>query len=211
MIAQFHISLSNLHRHRLPSYVSQFPLSSGVLVSDFRHFDPLHTHNRIQRIKYLSDVLRHLIRLPNGSVCCRITVSFMVHPHHSNLAFARTMGNTADTFAPHHRSFGTRRLFHQTRSVQPAVSSVFCFHLSSSRPFHECFSHGMCYSSCHFPSSSSSLYGFGSSIQALTNRSFARQVSSSKQSPRYHAPPNSSSPTYLPTNGREKFSNDSST
>lgn len=143
MIAQFHISLSNLHRHRLPSYVSQFPLSSGVLVSDFRHFDPLHTHNRIQRIKYLSDVLRHLIRLPNGSVCCRITVSFMVHPHHSNLAFARTMGNTADTFAPHHRSFGTRRLFHQTRSVQPAVSSVFCFHLSSSRPFHECFSHGL--------------------------------------------------------------------
>lgn len=135
MIAQFHISLSDLHRHRLPSYVSQFPLSSGVLVSDFRHFDPLHTHNRIQRIKYLSDVLRHLIRLSHGSVCCRITVSFMIHPHHSNLAFVRTTGNTADTFAPHHRSFGTRRLFHQTRSVQPAVSSVFCFHRSSSRPF----------------------------------------------------------------------------
>ncbi len=141
MIAQFHISLSNLHRHRLPSYVSQFPLSSGVLVSDFRHFDPLHTHNRIQRIKYLSDVLRHLIRLSHGSVCCRITLSFMIHPHHSNLAFVRTTGNTADTFAPHRRSFGTRRLFHQTRSVQPAVSSVFCFHRSSSRPFHEPVQH----------------------------------------------------------------------
>ena len=82
-----------------------------------------------------SDVLRHLIRLSHGSVCCRITVSFMIHPHHSNLAFVRTTGNTADTFAPHRRSFGTRRLFHQTRSVQPAVSSVFCFHRSSSRPF----------------------------------------------------------------------------
>ena len=58
---------------------------------------------------------------------------------------------------------------------------------------------------------SSSLYGFGSGIQALTNRSFARQVSSSKQSPRYHAPPNFSSSMYLPTNGREKFSNDIST
>lgn len=132
-----------LRRHRLPSYVSQFPLPSGVLVSDFRHFDPLHTHNRIQRIKYLSDVLRHLIRLSHGSVCCRITASFMIHPHHSNLAFVRTMGNTADTFAPHRRSFGTRRLFHQTRSVQPAVSSVFCFHPSSSRPFHERLNHGL--------------------------------------------------------------------
>lgn len=142
MITQLHISLSDLHRHRLPSYVSQFPLSSGVLVSDFRHFDPLHTHNRIQRIKYLSDVLRHLIRLSHGSVCCRITVSFMVHPHHSNLAFVRTTGNTADTFAPHRRSFGTRRLFHQTRSVQPAVSSVFCFRHSSSRSFHERLNHG---------------------------------------------------------------------
>lgn len=66
----------------------------------------------------------------------------MVHPHHSNLAFVRTTGNTADTFAPHRRSFGTRRLFHQTRSVQPAVSSVFCFHRSSSRPFHERLNHG---------------------------------------------------------------------
>nr|DAP46011.1 MAG TPA: hypothetical protein [Caudoviricetes sp.] len=109
----FLVVFCHLHRHRLPSYVSQFPLSSGVLVSDLRHFDPLHTHNRIQRIKYLSDVLRHLIRLSHSSVCCRITVSFMIHPHHSNLAFVRTTGNTADTFAPHRRSFGTRRLFHQ--------------------------------------------------------------------------------------------------
>lgn len=64
---------------------------------------------------------------------------------------------------------------------------------------------------CKSPFYSSSLYGFGSGIQALTNRSFARQVSSSKQSPRYHAPPNFSSSMYLPTNGREKFSNDIST
>lgn len=64
---------------------------------------------------------------------------------------------------------------------------------------------------CKTPFYSSSLYGFGSGIQALTNRSFARQVSSSKQSPRYHAPPNFSSSMYLPTNGREKFSNDIST
>lgn len=71
-----------------------------------------------------------------------VLLSCFHRTHHSNLAFVRTTGNTADTFAPHRRSFGTRRLFHQTRSVQPAVSSVFCFHPSSSRPFHERLNHG---------------------------------------------------------------------
>lgn len=71
-----------------------------------------------------------------------VLLSCFHRTHHSNLAFVRTTGNTADTFAPHCRSFGTRRLFHQTRSVQPAVSSVFCFHPSSSRPFHERLNHG---------------------------------------------------------------------